>query len=84
MQYRFAPIDDTTRFILPIWCYRGPQGIYHDYLVQYYNDAALNGLLDRSAHGFSFADAAEAGVSRDAALAWYRDGYLVPQPPESN
>ncbi len=48
MQYRFAPIDETTRFILPIWCYRAPgKGIYHDYLVSYYQEAALERLLDR-------------------------------------
>ena len=81
MQYRFAPLDESTRFILPIWCYRaGAKGIYHDYLVRYTQDAALNSLLDRFAEGFTFADAAAAGVSREQVLAWYREGYLVPQP----
>jgi glycosyltransferase involved in cell wall biosynthesis len=79
MQYRFAPIDDATRFILPIWCYRArAKGIYHDYLVSYLQDAALNGLLDRFPDGFSFKDAATLGIEAARVLAWYREGYLVP------
>jgi hypothetical protein len=79
MQYRFASLDDSTRFRLPIWCYRaGAKGIYHDYLVSYFKDAALNGLLDAAPNGFTFADAETRGTSRDQVLAWYRDGYLTP------
>ncbi len=56
MHYRFTPIDNSTRFILPIWCYRaGRKGIYHDYLVRYYQDAALENLLDAHPQGFTFA-----------------------------
>ncbi len=85
MQYRFTALDDTTRFKLPIWCYRaGAKGIYHDYLVTYLQDAALEALLDAyplsEARDFSFADAAAQGVDHDQVMAWYRGGYLVPQP----
>jgi glycosyltransferase involved in cell wall biosynthesis len=79
MQYRFAPLDDSTRWRLPIWCYRaGDKGIYHDYLVSYLQDAALNALLDVFPGGFTFADAEAKGAAREQVLAWYRDGYLVP------
>ena len=79
MQYRFAPLDEATRFMLPVWCYRaGAKGVYHDYLVTYYHDAAFESLLDAHPRGFTFAGAAEQGVSQDTVLAWYREGYLVP------
>ena len=79
MHYRFTPIDDATRFALPIWCYRaGAKGIYHDYLVTYLRDAALESLLDAHPDGFTFADAAAQSVERDQVMPWYRDGYLVP------
>lgn len=78
MQYRFAPLDESTRFILPIWCYRaGSKGIYHDYRVTYLQDAALERLLDAYPSGFTFGEATQ-GASREQVMAWYRDGYLVP------
>lgn len=79
MQYRFSPLDDATRFILPVWCYRaGEKGIYHDYLVAYYQSPALESLLDAHPRGFTFAAAGTQGISREQVLAWYRDGYLAP------
>lgn len=79
MHYRFTPIDDATRFILPVWCHRaGAKGIYHDYLVTYFQDAALENLLDAYPDGFTFSDANTQGIERDQVIAWYREGYLVP------
>jgi len=79
MKYHFDAISDATRFTLPIWCYRaGSKGIYHDYLVSYYQDAALESLLDRYPDGFNFADAATQGVDQAQVTGWYREGYLVP------
>ncbi len=80
MQFRFTPLDDSTRFALPIWCYRAEgKGIYHDYLADYYSSAALEGLLNRHPQGFRFGEAAADGVSADQVMGWYRDGYLVPR-----
>lgn len=85
MHYRFVPIDESTRFNLPIWCYRaGAKGIYHDFLVTYLQDAALEGLLDAYPNGFTYGAAAAQGVERDQVMAWYRDGYLVPQPADAS
>ncbi len=79
MQYRFAPIDGSTRFKLPIWCYRSAtRGIYHDYLVSYTQSAPLESLLDRFPDGFTFTDAQANGVSDDQVRGWYREGFLVP------
>lgn len=79
MQYRFAPLDDATRFRLPIWCYRaGEKGIYHDYLVTYYQSAPLESLLDSHPDGFTFAAAESQGVSREQVTQWVREGYLYP------
>ncbi|MCC6802178.1 MAG: glycosyltransferase family 4 protein [Anaerolineae bacterium] len=81
MRYRFAPLDESTRFSLPVWCYRaGAKGIYHDYLVTYLQDAALENLLDAYPAGFTFGEAKMRGIARDQVVAWYREGYLVPQP----
>jgi hypothetical protein len=64
---------------LPIWCYRAAgKGIYHDYLVTYYQSVALEHLLDAYPQGFTFGDAAVQNVSRDQVMDWYREGYLVP------
>jgi hypothetical protein len=79
MQYRFAPIDEAMRFSLPVWCYRaGAKGIYHDYLVTYFQDVALEALLDAYPQGFTFNDAEAQGAAREQVMAWYREGYLVP------
>jgi hypothetical protein len=79
MQYQFSALGDETLFRLPIWCYRaGAKGIYHDYLVTYYHEAALETLLDQYPKGFQFADAEAQGSDRESVLTWYRDGYLVP------
>ncbi len=80
MQYHFDPISAATRFRLPIWCYRaGAKGIYHDYLVSYYRDDALEGLLDAYPDGFDVAEAGAQGVDAAQVQAWYREGYLVPK-----
>ena len=65
MHYRFTPLDDSTRFILPIWCYRAAgKGIYHDYLVSYYQAMPRSKACSMPIpHGFTFADAS-AHVSR--------------------
>ena len=71
----------TTRraSALPIWCYRaGAKGIYHDYLVTYLQDVALESLLDAHPDGFTFADAASRGIEHEQVMAWYREGWLVP------
>lgn len=79
MQYRFAPLDDSTRFSLPIWCYRaGEKGIYHDYLVTYYRSQPLETLLDVHPHGFTFADAEAQNIPREQVTQWVREGYLYP------
>ncbi|HVU11156.1 MAG TPA: hypothetical protein VHD90_07750, partial [Phototrophicaceae bacterium] len=79
MQYRFSPIDGSTRFKLPIWCYRSAaRGIYHDYLVSYTQSAPLEALLDRFPDGFTFADAQANGADQAQVRAWYREGFLVP------
>jgi glycosyltransferase involved in cell wall biosynthesis len=72
MPYRFVPITDSTTFQLAPWCYRSGRGIYHDFRADYCQDAALLNLLGKD-------DIVLAGSNRDDVLAWYREGYLVPQ-----
>jgi glycosyltransferase involved in cell wall biosynthesis len=75
-RYVYTPITERTRFILPVWCWRGERGIYHDYRAAYVRDAALERLIDAHPDGFSFADADSVGS--DPIMAWYRAGLLVP------
>jgi len=75
-RYVYTPISEGTRFLLPVWCYRGAGGIYHDYRADYTRDEALERLIDAYPNGFTFADAGD--VSRDQVMAWYRAGLVVP------
>ncbi len=75
-RYVYTPISEGTRFLLPVWCYRGAGGIYHDYRADYTRDEALERLIDAYPDGFTFADAGD--VSRDQVMAWYRAGLVVP------
>lgn len=76
MAYQLSPIDDTTQFVMPAWCYLSARGIYHDFRAEYNTIPKLIMLHQRG--GFTFADAASQGISRDQVMSWYRDGYLVP------
>lgn len=72
-RYVYTPISERTRFVLPVWCYRGARGIYHDYRADYTHDAALEQLIDAHPDGFTLADA-----DREQVMAWYRAGLVVP------
>lgn len=76
-RYVYTPISERTRFVLPVWCYRGGRGIYHDYRADYTRDETLEGLIAAHADGFTFADA-HAHADHDQVMAWYRAGLLVP------
>ena len=79
-----APLDDSTRYILPVWCYRSPaRGIYHDFRADYLRDPALEAVLDGHPSGFTAEGALSQGVSREQIEHWYREGYLAPLPPGS-
>ncbi len=78
LRYQLQPITAHTRFQLPVWCYRAERGIYHDFLARFRSLAALNALLDRYPDGFTWLDAAQAGISQAEMMAWYREGYLYP------
>jgi len=78
LEYQYTPLDDATRFTLAPWCTLSARGIYHDFEGQYSDLPALRGLLDADS-SFGFTDAEARGVSRDAVMAWVRDGYVVPQ-----
>lgn len=79
MPYKFSPMDDSTRFGLPVWCYRARKGVYHDFRVEYLQSADFDRLIATFPIGFTFADAQTHNVSRDDVLRWYRDGYLTPR-----
>ena len=72
-RYVHTPISAATRFVLPVWCYRGAGGIYHDYRADTTRDAALERLLDAHPDGFTLAEASPEQVE-----AWYRAGFVVP------
>ena len=79
LHYALKPINDDTRFRLPVWCYpTQTRGIYHDFRMEYQQSDEFNDLIAAYPQGFTFAGAQTCGISRDAVLAWYRDGYLVP------
>jgi glycosyltransferase involved in cell wall biosynthesis len=80
LAYQHPTLNDSTRFVLPVWCARAAAGIYHDFRVEYRAPGALGALLAAHPEGFTFAQAQAGGAGRDLVLAWYRDGYLVPQP----
>ena len=87
LRYQMQPIDAATRFQIAPWCYRSPvRGIYHDFRVEYRRDAAFDSVLSAYPEGFTFAQAAEAGITRQQVQDWYRDGYLAvayPAQPEA-
>lgn len=76
--YHFKPINETTRFALPMWCYPSAQGIYHDFRGNYQDIAELSNLLTRFPEGFKVAEARTQGVDESQVMRWYRDGYLYP------
>lgn len=78
LRYQFTPISEATRFKMPVWCYRSPRGIYHDFRGDYLSSDGLLRLTDMHPDGFTQADAAEIGVDGETVLGWYRDGYLYP------
>jgi glycosyltransferase involved in cell wall biosynthesis len=79
LRYQLTPLNDDTRFVLPVWCYQSPsRGIYHDFRMDYQQSGGFNDLIAAYPDGFTFADAAGLGIGRDEVLAWYRDGYLAP------
>jgi hypothetical protein len=80
--YHHTPITDATRFVLPVWCWRSRRGIYHDYRADYLHDDALDALIVAHPSGFTYPDAEASGVARDQVEMWYREGYVVPIPPE--
>ncbi|MFN8371687.1 MAG: glycosyltransferase family 4 protein [Anaerolineae bacterium] len=73
--YHIPRIDDTTTFKLASWCYLSPRGIYHDFRADYTHISALESLVTHYPAGFTFA---QANVSHETVMDWYRDGYLVP------
>jgi glycosyltransferase involved in cell wall biosynthesis len=75
MMYQLNPISENTRFILPAWCYVSRRGIYHDFRAKYDTTQELMRLVERYPDGFTFGQAG----NHDRVMAWYRDGYLVPQ-----
>ncbi len=78
LRYKLSPVDETTHFILPSWCYQAKQGIYHDFRADYLQAPELDRLLTDCPQGFTFDDAGARGIERQTMMAWYRDGYLVP------
>lgn len=79
LRYQLRPLDEATRFILPIWCYPSQtRGIYHDFRMDYRPPDSFDALIARYPKGFTFGEAAAQGIGRDEVMAWYRDGYLVP------
>ncbi|MBZ0282079.1 MAG: glycosyltransferase family 4 protein [Anaerolineae bacterium] len=79
MPYRLIPIDDSSRFILPPWCYRTGRGIYNDFRANYTTLPPLDELFTRRPDGFTFADAAAIGIEQTTVMDWYRDGLAVPE-----
>jgi glycosyltransferase involved in cell wall biosynthesis len=78
LAYQHTPIDETTVFRLAPWCYVAAEGVYHDFLATYNNDDVLRQLVTTYPEGFRFH---EVGLAHAQGMAWYRDGYLVPQLP---
>ncbi|MCU0496999.1 MAG: glycosyltransferase family 4 protein [Anaerolineae bacterium] len=79
MQYRHAPIDESTRFKLAPWCYANALGrVYHDFRADYASLGVLGTLLDQHQDGITFTDARQADLRDEDILRWYREGYLVP------
>ncbi len=80
LAFHAAPLDETTRYVLPIWCYRSPmRGIYHDFRVDYLRDAALEALVAALPEGFTVGEAVTVGATSAQVTHWYREGYLVPR-----
>lgn len=78
LDYRPAPLDESTRWMLPCWCYLSPRGIYHDFRADYLQSDSLHTLLRDFPQGFRFADAQSQGIARDSVIDWLDEGYVVP------
>lgn len=78
LPYRLKPIQDETRFKLPVWCYPTERGIYHDFRADYRPIESLVQLTSHWPDGFTTADAASVGVRCEQVMSWYQDGYLYP------
>ena len=78
IDYQHTPLDASTVFRLAPWCFLTAQGIYHDFLASYSDDAALLQAVTAFPQGFTFESV---GTPREQVMAWYRDGYLVPALP---
>jgi len=78
LRYQPAPRTASTRYRLPVWCYRTGNGIYHDFNADYRPEGQFAPLLDQYPDGFRLDQAVNAGIPPDIIENWYRDGYLVP------
>jgi glycosyltransferase involved in cell wall biosynthesis len=76
LTYHTHPISDDTMFKLAHWCYLSPRGIYNDFRAEYAHNPSLESVVRTHLNGFTFA---QANVSREMVMEWYRDGFLVPQ-----
>lgn len=79
MRYQLTPINEQTHFVLPVWCYRSPHGIYQDFRGDYRVADALDDLTTAYPNGFTFDDALAYGVTSQQVMSWHRDGYLFPK-----
>lgn len=79
LSYQHPTLDETSRFTLPIWCYRAAAGIYNDFRAEYRQPGPFDTLLKAYPDGFTVRHAAERGISQDTVMAWLRDGYLTPR-----
>jgi glycosyltransferase involved in cell wall biosynthesis len=78
MTYDYQPLDDSTRYQLPYWCYRSEKGIYHDFQTTFRQLPLLDNLLNHYPHGFTIPQAETHGVNRTQVQDLYREGYLTP------
>lgn len=77
LRYVHRPLTAETRYRQAPWCYVTRDGrVYQDFLGAYSDDPAVVGLLRRKTSGITQADAPQVPT-------WYRDGYLVPEPPDN-
>ncbi len=78
MAYHYHPLDATTRYKLPYWCYRGERGIYHDFYANYRDLTDFYPLFDKYPQGFTLSQAEQVGIAANRVEELYRDGYLTP------
>lgn len=79
MSYKLNPINESTHFILPPWCYQTARGIYNDFRAAYTLIPALKDLLIQHPVGFTFSDASSFGVEHETVMGWYREGLIAPE-----